>query len=247
MRKFIDKIVEYLQIRISRNAFTLAEVLITLAVIGIVAALTIPTLVQSYKKHVIETRLKKFYSMMNQAIKLSEVENGEFKTWDKLGTDCKFDEETGKCIEGTINALNWYNKYLKDYLRVVKVDTQRINSERVKCILYFPDGTVFSFSSSGAGFYLNASDYEYCEKRDEKYNSNTEICCGIKYFTFYFYQDDLHSSALDVFNDPNTDEEKKMANCNKTGGPPTVGKGAYCTYFIKKNGWKIPKDYPWKF
>lgn len=41
-----------------KSAFTLAEVLITLGVIGIVFVLTIPALMQAYKKHLIESRLK---------------------------------------------------------------------------------------------------------------------------------------------------------------------------------------------
>ena len=45
-----------------RVAFTLAEVLITLGVIGVVAALTLPTLIKNHEKHVIETQLKKTYS-----------------------------------------------------------------------------------------------------------------------------------------------------------------------------------------
>ncbi len=233
--------------KLRKRAFTLAEVLITLGIIGVVAALTIPTLVQSYKKSVVETRLAKFYSMMNQAIRLSEVENGEFKTWDKLGADCKLDEETGKCIEGTIDALNWYNKYLKDYLRVVKVDTLRDSGGSVKPVLYFSDGTVLTFTKYGAEFFMNASDYEYCNEFDEEHTQpNFVDCRARKFFTFMFYQDDLHS-ALDVYNDLNHSEEQKIANCNKTGGPNGIGKGAYCTYLIKKNGWKIPKDYPWKF
>ena len=42
-----------------RIAFTLAEVLITLGIIGVVAALTIPTLIQKYEKQVYITQLKK--------------------------------------------------------------------------------------------------------------------------------------------------------------------------------------------
>ena len=53
-------------------AFTLAEVLITLGIIGVVAALTIPNVVSNYKKKVVETRLAKLYSVLNQAVELSE-------------------------------------------------------------------------------------------------------------------------------------------------------------------------------
>lgn len=41
-------------------AFTLAEVLITLGIIGVVAALTLPNLIADYRASVVETRLKNF-------------------------------------------------------------------------------------------------------------------------------------------------------------------------------------------
>ena len=46
------------------KAFTLAEVLITLTIIGVIAALTISNLMQSYRKHQIETGLKSAYSVL---------------------------------------------------------------------------------------------------------------------------------------------------------------------------------------
>ena len=51
------------------QAFTLAEVLITLAIIGIVAALTIPTLISNYQKTQYVTQLQKFYSTFNNGMK----------------------------------------------------------------------------------------------------------------------------------------------------------------------------------
>lgn len=57
--------------------FTLAEVLITLGIIGVVAALTIPTLMANHRKNVVETRLAKFYSTMNQAIHMAEADYGD--------------------------------------------------------------------------------------------------------------------------------------------------------------------------
>jgi len=49
-------------------AFTLAEVLITLVIIGVVAALTIPTLVNNYQKTEYLTALKKAYAGFNQVL-----------------------------------------------------------------------------------------------------------------------------------------------------------------------------------
>ena len=50
-------------------AFTLAEVLITLGIIGVVAALTLPTLISNYKKQTYITGLQKAYSVLNNMTK----------------------------------------------------------------------------------------------------------------------------------------------------------------------------------
>ena len=64
------------------KSFTLAEVLITLGIIGIVAAMTLPIVIGNYKKQVVSSRLKKFYSIMNQAILMSENDNESIEYWD---------------------------------------------------------------------------------------------------------------------------------------------------------------------
>lgn len=67
-----------------KKGFTLAEVLITLGIIGIVAAMTLPALVHNYKKQEIEAKIKKFYTNMAQAVKLSEIDNGPAFYWSKM-------------------------------------------------------------------------------------------------------------------------------------------------------------------
>ncbi|MCR4881132.1 MAG: type II secretion system GspH family protein [bacterium] len=59
----------------SKIAFTLAETLITLLVIGIIAALTIPSLIQSFQGRETVARLKKMYSVVNQAVRQYQAEN----------------------------------------------------------------------------------------------------------------------------------------------------------------------------
>lgn len=49
------------------NAFTLAEVLITLGIIGVVAALTLPTLIKKYEAKALETQFEKAYSVLSQS------------------------------------------------------------------------------------------------------------------------------------------------------------------------------------
>lgn len=48
------------------SAFTLAEVLITLGVIGVVAALTLPVLIGNYQKRVLQSQFKEAYSILSQ-------------------------------------------------------------------------------------------------------------------------------------------------------------------------------------
>ena len=49
-----------------KAAFTLAEVLITLAIIGVVAAMTIPTLISNFQQKALDNQFKKIYAMLNQ-------------------------------------------------------------------------------------------------------------------------------------------------------------------------------------
>lgn len=64
------------------SGFTLADVLITLAIIGIVAALTIPVLLANYHKKVLKTEFIKKYAEISQAVLLAKSEsNGNFKSY----------------------------------------------------------------------------------------------------------------------------------------------------------------------
>jgi prepilin-type N-terminal cleavage/methylation domain-containing protein len=59
-----------------KKGFTLAEVLITLGIIGVVAALTIPALTQSYQTQVYKSQLKKQMSTVGEAFKQAAIGNG---------------------------------------------------------------------------------------------------------------------------------------------------------------------------
>lgn len=65
-----------------RPAFTLAEVLTTLGIIGIVAAMTLPNIITNYQKKVTVERLKKIYSVMQNAYLRSQNDNGPAEYWD---------------------------------------------------------------------------------------------------------------------------------------------------------------------
>ena len=57
-----------------KNAFTLAEVLITLGIIGVVAAITLPNLMIAYKARVLRSQFMKSYSLVQQAYKMMEAD-----------------------------------------------------------------------------------------------------------------------------------------------------------------------------
>lgn len=65
-----------------KQAFTLAEILITLGIVGIVAAMTLPSLIQDYQISANINRLKNTYSILSQAVKASEADNGFVYEWD---------------------------------------------------------------------------------------------------------------------------------------------------------------------
>lgn len=61
---------------ILKKAFTLAEVLITLGIIGVVAALTLPTLITHYQQEALRTALLKNYSVISQALQHMSADLG---------------------------------------------------------------------------------------------------------------------------------------------------------------------------
>lgn len=56
------------------SAFTLAEVLIVLGIIGVIAAMTLPTLISNYQKQVLVNQLRKAHSTVAQAIEQAMYE-----------------------------------------------------------------------------------------------------------------------------------------------------------------------------
>lgn len=61
----------------TRKGFTLAEVLITLGIIGVVAAITMPIIVNKYQEQVYKTAYKKVYAELSEAVR-EAIFNQEF-------------------------------------------------------------------------------------------------------------------------------------------------------------------------
>ena len=61
---------------LKNKAFTLSEVLITLGIIGVVAAITIPTMISKYREKATITRVQKAYSLLSLAFRQITEEYG---------------------------------------------------------------------------------------------------------------------------------------------------------------------------
>lgn len=77
----------------NKRGFTLAEVLITLGIIGIIAAMTLPTVVNKYKEKETVTKLKKFYSILSQSYLTSVQKYGTPDEWGIRGRDAGSSDE----------------------------------------------------------------------------------------------------------------------------------------------------------
>ncbi len=103
-----------------KAAFTLAEVLITLAIIGVVAALTIPSLVQRYQERQYVTHLKKSYAVLQNAFQMAIAEHGTLDQWGLSKTVTGQDEEGNNILDYT--ATNMIFSYLEPYLKIASYD-----------------------------------------------------------------------------------------------------------------------------
>lgn len=88
-----------------KKGFTLAEVLITLGVIGIVAALTLPSVIANHREKVTVTQLQQTYNLIQQATQHMIQDEGV--TIDDFGTNAE-------------ERINKYVELLPKYLKVIK-------------------------------------------------------------------------------------------------------------------------------
>ena len=75
------------------RGFTLAEVLITLGIIGVVAAMTMPTLITNIQERLSITALRTFYSTLSKATAIIVAEYGEPSSWGLRNNDAAISNE----------------------------------------------------------------------------------------------------------------------------------------------------------
>lgn len=232
-----------------KRAFTLAEVLITLGVIGVVAAMTMPVLLQLHTNRVVETRLAKFYSTINQAIKLAENEYGEKEIWyDNKAYGMELDEN-GEPIQGTSLYKNWFDKYLGKYLVISKTEID----DAGRPTFYFDDGTALQLRNA-----TSAYDYNFYvtnpKKCINKYKSLENAYGKCAFIFIYAPLEPKTFSEMWIYHVHKGVEPYKFNWDGTKEGLFTGNYGCnidstykhYCTALIQYNGWKIPKEYPFR-
>ena len=241
----------------SSFGFTLAEVLITLGIIGVVAAITIPILVSEYKKQVTVNKLRHVYALLKNAESMAVNDYGDINSWDFIGS-------------GVQVAPKYYFPYLKTdkckYEKIIKTSTGisfglAYNDKNYVCL---PDEVVVISNTLSNGY---LGTIIFVDLNGEK-GPNV---VGRDVFTFLinrpvYKSDDYNTSSYRVvpkcpvgistcFAGPyqgaggyywKGDEETLIKYCKDgTGDISTIANGGNsCAYMIEQAGWKVPKNYP---
>ena len=212
-------------------AFTLAEVLITLGIIGVVAAMTMPALIQNYQKKQTAVRLERFYSIMSQAVLRWQQDEGT------IPEDIKFPADAIKNGEKT---KEWFASSIGKYMTTV---SQKTNGQNFSVALN--DGSGFD-SYVGSTSQLNiffCTDYKYCSKAksregnfDGKHGFLFTICNGKFYASLPGHQYSTREQLLRSCKYGNTDNPNVSSK----------GRRHACARLIQMDGWEIRDDYPWE-
>lgn len=211
----------------TRFGFTLAEVLITLGVIGVIAAMTIPTIRAKITERRTVTQLRATQSILAQALRSLEEKYGTAEGWGltdydeagaikiadnlktvmKIALDCGVDDNNGHCAPNeTYKFLNGRNNvnFATDR-RMYKIVLLNGTSLYIR--------SAFDGSGSVAVFYVDTNG---------KAKPNT---WGRDLFQFILREDGLTPSGHPLKSSTTTAQ-----SCNKSG------KGFGCSYYVLHHG-----------
>ncbi len=215
-----------------KKAFTLSEVLITLVVIGVIAAVTVPTITAGHKKTETISKLKKALSVVNQVLQRSTMDNGYVDAWDtpkEVGLT-KYMERYWHPYFSNIKICNSYtdcyyesNKPFKNPNGSASTATFVIANKRVPFLT--DDNILYSIEPSEGYFYMIV-DINGANKPNK---------VGRDVFLFEF---DTEGKSIRPYGHSASYEELNT-NCKKGQN------GFYCSAKIAADSWEIKDDYPW--
>ena len=232
-----------------KRAFTLAEVLITLGIIGVIAALVMPGLIVKYQKQATAVKLKKAINVYSQAFQLSQVENGPPSEW-KLTT---FNNNT---------IYDFANQYIFQYMKTAQTcrsnggttggvtslqpcgwDLTKIRYRGGAYATVWYGYKMAAILPDGAAFVCMTSVYhngEFDCYLDINGKAGPNIPGKDVFFMPHFSYVVTGNNNLEYVGqglDRNTLMNDSASGCN--------GGNNYCTMLIVNDGWQIKDDYPW--
>ena len=239
-----------------KAAFTLAEVLITLGVIGVVSAITMPTLIQNYQKQVTVTQLKKAYSEIAQAIQKAELEHGLMENWYFPKADFNDDSvEQNKYF---------FENYIKPNLKIIEtcIPTSSkcwtdnvLNLKNEKANYISNKQTHLSYiTASGYSVYMwmhgtGEGGWYWVDLNGPKKGPNR---IGRDIFAFQYEFKGSRFNPAGISSGETITRDMLMGKeeggelqylCSKDSGGAMSG--GFCSAVIAIDGWKISDDYPW--
>ncbi len=248
-----------------KKAFTLAEVLITLGIIGVVAALTMPTVIQNYKKKQAVTQLKATYSILAQAFEHAQADYGDMSNWglnEYYGTPSSgANEITTKVVETYFipyvkplknNGITSFQKLGYSGIYALNGKTDRNLLGHWRYIIFLSNGTIVAFNMDGHCYGeegTNENGNWYCT---DYRNTNIYIVVDINGKKHpntlgkdvFVMSVNSSTNKFEFYNYSNTANDRNwlLRVCNKNA-TDDGGESRHCGRLIQLDGWKI--NYDW--
>jgi len=215
-------------------AFTLAEVLLTMTIVGVIAAMTIPTLHYQRVKKEYSAKLKNFYSRMDNAILDMQADKGSF-------TDMIKPEDMD-----TEKGFQWYIDNVDPYMGHQFVDTAHKR-------IYFKDGSsIVTIYPGGCLDIVYDTNGDRAPNR-EGYDRYRFLMCFTKETrTRWFGNENVFWGAYGGgLTDRSVTREQMIEKCEKGVQNADTGEytqaGSWCTRLLQNDQWEFKEDYPFKF
>lgn len=230
-----------------KRAFTMAEVLITLGILGVVISMTLPGIIEGYQKKEASTKLKQTYSIFSQVIENAKVNYGDISQWEYFSLNEQVDAPNAHQI-----LTNFVQAYIAPYMKITEdcgisnaekcKDEKVCNKEKTYC-LPFSKNNGYYFITPYARYSIipnnragEINQPELIVYIDINGNSKPNIY-GRDVFVGYINQ--KKQRFLFLGNDKTRAELLENGCSQKNNSKPN------CGYLIQLDGWEIKKDYPW--
>ena len=199
------------------KAFTLSEVLITLVIIGVIAAITVPTLSANSRKEETTARLKKFYSTIQQVTYKAKADGNDWDYWA---------EEAIESVDNTpATSKEFAEKYVLPYIVY-----QSYKTVENRTYIYLNDGTYFTLKKG------NCIDIGIDVNGEKKPNTG-----GRDKFLFYY----CPKSALAYTTSKIIPAMGKHIKTRGQALELCKNNRDTCSSLLLFDGWEFKEDYPY--